>query len=262
MVAEMGLFGAVTALIGKTDGLAESITKLFPNIRGINMIMAASGAQAGTFKEKFAKIKVMFGVMIEAYKEQTEGINAVGFAWSVLKTLVVVVTQTLGDALEPAFDAVLKVMIPVVKLIWKLVDWFGKLPSPIKIAVAGIAAAAAALGPLMVIIGAVITMLPLLGTAFAVLTGPIGIIYAAIVGLAIAGAIVVSKWDEIKAFFKKLWSGISGFFDTTIGKILAVCLPFIGLPVMIAKNWDKVKAFFSALWRAVSEEFTLWCDFI
>ena len=251
MVAEMGLFSAVRALIGTTDGLAESVSELFPNIRGIGLVLASSGAQAGTFEEKLAKIKVMFGAMLEAYKEQTEGINILGFTWSVLKTLVVVVSQALGDALAPAFKAIIKVMIPVAELIRKLIGWFGSLPGPIRIIAASIAGAAAAFGPLLMIVGAVITMLPTLGMALTVLTGPIGIIAAAIAGLVAVGLIVVSEWDKIKGFFVKLWTGISGFFDTTAGKIVAACVPVIGLPVMIIKHWKAITGFFSALWRKI-----------
>lgn len=57
------------------------------------------------------------------------------------------------------------------------------------------AALAAALGPLLVALGAIVSIAPAIGTAFTVMFGPIGLITAAVVGLATA---LYMNWDSIK----------------------------------------------------------------
>ncbi|QFG05777.1 tape measure protein [Bacillus phage 055SW001] len=123
----------------------------------------------------------------------------------------------------------------------------------------------------------------LLNTAW--LANPIGLVIAAIAGLAAAFAIAYNKsetfrnivnqvwnalktgfnaainwitttlpswWNNIVLFFQNIWNWIKGFFAKWGVEILAVIAPFIGVPLLIAQHWNTIKAFFSGLWAAIS----------
>ena len=78
---------------------------------------------------------------------------------------------------------------------------------------------AAALGPVLIFIGkvatgigSIITLIPKLGAAFTFLTGPVGLVIAAI-GAAIAiGVLLYKNWDKIKAAAKKLKEFVTATF--------------------------------------------------
>jgi TP901 family phage tail tape measure protein len=98
-------------------------------------------------------------------------------------------------------------------------------------------------------------------------------ILAVIGGIALltAGAILLVKhWDAVSAFFVSLWNKITGAFSAAFdwiknllggvsNKVLgvvAVFLPFIGIPALVIKNWETIHAFFVGLWSRVTTLFT------
>ncbi len=99
---------------------------------------------------------------------------------------------SLGQALAPAVEKVMQ-------FISHLAAKFAALDANTKNFIVGIAAAAAAIGPLLVAIPALVSAVSTLGPAFAALaaaaTGPIGITIAAIAGL---GAAIFFMWDDVK----------------------------------------------------------------
>lgn len=101
-------------------------------------------------------------------------------------------------------------------------------------------------------------------------TNPFILIASIILALAV---LIYENWDSISAFLSKVWNGIksvaesvwngikdffSNLIDTVVGffkrwgtLILAVLLPFIGIPLLIIKNWDKIVSFFSGIINSV-----------
>lgn len=114
--------------------------------------------------------------------------------------------EQLGSLLLPALagiaDTLTKKVFPVIE---KIIGYLQEHPVIAKIAV-GITAFLAVAGPLLIIvgaiasgIGAIMTVIPMLGGAFAALAGPVGIAIAIIGGLIAIGVILYKNWDKIKA---------------------------------------------------------------
>lgn len=114
--------------------------------------------------------------------------------------------EQLGALLLPALagiaDTLTKKVFPVIE---KIIGYLQEHPVIAKIAV-GITAFLAVAGPLLIIvgaiasgIGAIMTVIPMLGGAFAALAGPVGIAIAIIGGLIAIGVILYKNWDKIKA---------------------------------------------------------------
>lgn len=91
-----------------------------------------------------------------------------------------------------------------------------------------------------------------------VLMGPIGIVIAAIAGLALIGFIVYKNWDTITKDLSKAWNWIFGEgkrlfgdFESFIKRwgayILLPIAPFIAIPLIIYQNWGKISGFFGKI---------------
>jgi TP901 family phage tail tape measure protein len=97
-------------------------------------------------------------------------------------------------------------------------------------------------------------------------TWPILAVVAGVAALALGGYMLVKHWDAVSGFFVNLWNTITGAFSAAFDWIqnllggvsnkvlgvLAVFLPFIGIPALIIKNWDTIAAFFAGLWSRIT----------
>ena len=109
------------------------------------------------------------------------------------------IKEQLGAALAPVLsDLAEKVSTKVIPIIERLVKFILAHPVIAKIALA-ITGLLAVGGPLLIMLGTIMTILPVLGTAFGALAGPIGIVIAIITGLIAGGTLLVKNWDKIKA---------------------------------------------------------------
>jgi phage-related minor tail protein len=178
-------------------------------------------------------------------------------------------------------EVLLPVITPLLASLGEIVKKFSELSPETQKIIVAIAGVAAAIGPLLVVLGAmssgisaIIGILPVLGTAFTVLTGPIGLVVAAIAGLIGIGVLLYKNWDEIKAKAAEIWTAISNFFKETWGnirqtaeniwngikdffkkwgdEILLIAAGPAGWAVLlgrkIAENWDKIKAKAEDIW--------------
>src|SRR5690606_32397768 len=90
-----------------------------------------------------------------------------------------------------------------------------------------IAGVAAAIGPLLIIVGQITTAIGTLGPVFAALTGPIGIAVAAIAGITAVIATLYTKNEEFREFIDETWAAIKDIFNTVWQEIVNFVKPLI-----------------------------------
>jgi len=119
-------------------------------------------------------------------KEQEVGAGGQKFAsdWAAYTQTAAYKMDQLGASMQAAGISIGNILLPYVSdLVNKITDavnWFENLSGSTKDTIIGVAAFAAAIGPVVAIVGAVVTAVGGLAAAFAFIASPIGIVVAAI----------------------------------------------------------------------------------
>jgi len=188
----------------------------------------------------------------------------------------------LGDFGENLGAVILPLVQKLATWLGGIVDWLNKLSPSTRETIVTIAALAAALGPLLLIggqlisgIGTLMAVFKGVGGAMSLLSaGPMGLIIAGVAALAVGVVLLIQNWDKVSAFFVNLWNVVKEAFQSAIafikdifGKVvawmwenaeyLALALgPVASAAVLIIKNWDQIREFFQKLWADVVGFFT------
>jgi hypothetical protein len=144
-------------------------------------------------------------------------------------------TAEMGKALLP-------IMTEGVKIIRNVLKAFNELSPEMKNTILVVVGIVAAIGPLLIVFGTILTMLPAIGVALTVLGGPIGLIILAIVALAgawasnmgdiqgktsAAVAFLQNAFDGVRLFILNAWRGIVLGISGAVNGIIGIINGFI-----------------------------------
>lgn len=151
---------------------------------------------------------------------------------------------TLLGVLTPAIEKVSDV-------IKRLREWWEGLSPEMQNTIIKVGLVVIAIGPLLVVVGKVIGLIgtimslaPVLGTIIGALTGPVGLVVAAVAAAIAIGVLLWKNWDTIKAKAVEIWNKIKDFFSRTIQAIKE----------KIVNTWNNIKQFFVNLWTSIKEK--------
>ena len=117
----------------------------------------------------------------------------------------------------------------------------------------------AALGPVLSIIGTIVTITGVLGVSFAALAAPIGIAMVALAVLIGVIVAVVTHFDEIKATALQVFDAIGGFVKNAWKTITSI---FGGIGDWFGNIFNGIKDSASNLWSDITSVFSNAIDFI
>ena len=240
--AMMGQTGALKrAGISFTDAQAE-VMKYGTEEEKAAMIAEVITQNVGNMNKEFAKT--------DAGKIQ-QAKNALGD-----------MGEEIGAVLLPAVaDLVSWLQTNLLPKIQQLIEYLKQHPMIAKFALA-FAMITAALGPVLIIIGALINAIgtiisigPALGAAFTALAGPIGIAIAAIAAAIAIGVLLYKNWDKIKAWAKKTWAAIKTTITNAANAIKTnVTAKFNALKTIIQNIWTNIKTKVTTVVSSIKEK--------
>ena len=159
------------------------------------------GGLSGELGESIPKLKELTTEQMkngEAVKFILE--NSKGFAESAADTGLGPMQQ-LKNSIGDVGEEIGKVLMPMVQAVARMLKdfaaWLQGLSPAAKTSIVVIGGVAAALGPLSVALGSAVKLLPMLKIGLAAITGPVGLVTAAILGAASALAIFKANSDAI-----------------------------------------------------------------
>ncbi|MBA7601398.1 hypothetical protein ES703_08471 [subsurface metagenome] len=164
-----GLTGVMDKLKNAT---AEQLASIFPNIRGLKGMAAALGDAEG-YARDYALMLDSAGLTQEAFAKQSDTLN---FKLNQLKEMFNVIKVTVGTALIPAVEDIVKRVMKVLKGIKEWTEANPKLTKTIVKWAAGISVLMLGLGPLLMI-------LPGLLSSIGLIKGGVLLLSKAVMGL-------------------------------------------------------------------------------
>ena len=226
ILEEIGLADTLNALRDATGGSNEMLMKMFGSVEAGQAVLALTGDNALMFATDLDAMANSTGAATDAFEEMENSAVRQGKAITAMGKEIMI---TVGNVLLPILKDLFDMIKPVLE---SIKDWTAANPDLTKAIVIGAAAIGSllvVLGPLLIMLPGIISMLPILGAAFAVLTGPVGLVIAAIAGLVAIGVLLVKNWDKIKLFFVGMWATIKDIFFSNINSIIEKVNSFIGL---------------------------------
>lgn len=161
---------------------------------------------------------------------------------------------TMGEALDKAFGLE-EAFNKLGDTVTEFTEWFSKLDPTIQKIAFGIVGLTAVIGPLSLIIGQVLTLIPRMAAGFALLTGPIGLAVAAITAATVA---IIYYWDEIKAALQDsgIWDAVVSVWREGISLVVSYVQNFSKSIISI---WNSIKGvvipIVSGMWEIITSIF-------
>ena len=190
---EKGLLNTLQTLSTEFDGNADAAASVFGNIRALVGVMDLMGANAESTSEIFANMTDVTGTLDKAFGVAAETTEfKFNQAMAEFKTAMIAI----GKEIIPV---VLPVIRSIAEWIAKVVRVFSDLPGPVKTAIVIFGGLLAALGPILVMAGAVASAIATIGPIILGMLGPIGFAIAALGALTFVFMKLTSVDKEAKS---------------------------------------------------------------
>ena len=212
-LAERGLMPTLMDLSARLEQTGMDATAIFPNIRALKGVLDLTGKGAADNVKIFDALSNTMGATDEAFNKTsktasfqvTQGLNA-------MKTSLLSIGQTILEMVAPAIQKIGAFMT-------NLSEKFNALSPTVKKMIVVFGGVVAALGPVIAIIGTLLTMAPAIGAALTLMTGPIGLVVAALTAV---GVVIYKNWAGIKAALIKVGNYFIELYNNSLPIQLAV----------------------------------------
>ncbi|MCP3742774.1 phage tail tape measure protein, partial [Rossellomorea sp. BNER] len=181
--------------------------------------------------------------------------------------------RSVGEALEPIGIILLNMLIAIAPYLKQFSEWFQNLSPTIQTVIVAIGGLVTVIGPLLAILGFVIQgIMPIVGlftklwgwlsklaplfnvlrVAFLAITGPVGLIVLAVIGLIAIFVTLWNKSDAFRNFFIQCWNNIKTLVSVAVQAIkTAISVAWVTIKVITKTVFNAVKTFLTVVWNAI-----------
>jgi hypothetical protein len=162
----------------------------------------------------------------------------------------------IGDLSEEFGKIILDALQPFLNWTKQLISGFQALSPETKKIVVIVASFAAAIGPVVVGLGALLTVLPAIGTGLAALAAPVGLVIA---GLAAIAVVVITNWAPIKRVVVDIYNYFIDLYNSSTlfrAGIVYISVSFKNLWAMAKFAFNNIKAVAEFAVRNIFNYFT------
>lgn len=222
-----------------------------------NKIMLAAEPLAGKFFDSLGSVAdKLTEKLIPAFKDLIPKLEPV-------IEKVIEFTPVLADLAIKGFGK-------IIEIVGKVIKWFSNLDPRWQKLIALALGVAAAVGPVLIVIGQLIPLLkmltPLIWAVNAAMNAnPIGAVIMALTALIAIGILVWKNWDTIRAkaieiwgavrdFFVSLWEKIKQAFQAAWEWIKNMFLNYTPYGLLI-QHWEEIVGMFSDIWERIKTTF-------
>ena len=224
-LSEQGLLSTLEMLQNGLKQTGQDTTAIFPNIRALKGVLDLTGAGLEDNRKVFDALTQSMGATDKAFEKTSK---AASFK----------MTQGLNSMKESLMGVGQVILVAIAPAVQKLGEFFTNLSNKFKelsprtqkiiIAFAGIVAA---LGPVIAIIGTLLTMAPAIGAAFTLMMGPVGLIIA---GLTAISVVIYKNWAGIKKSLVDIGNYFIDLYNNSLPIQLAVNALIMNFKNMLA----------------------------
>lgn len=230
--AVRALTGALKGNNTMLDNYGMAVNDALVKARAFELGLIRQGEEMSLAAKQSATLSLIFEQTAAAQGQAAREADGASGSIRALKTEIANISTELGMVLLP-------LITPLISRLRDLVAGFRSIPPETQKLIVGISAVSAAIGPFLLGLGTIMRMAPLVGTAFSVMTGPIGITVAAV---AAAVAVIIRNWDTIRDYFTngsgaELWSRISDGAQKLWERLTTL---FNTLRTFMKAIWDRI----------------------
>lgn len=230
--AVRALTGALKGNNTMLDNYGMAVNDSIVKTRALELGLVKQGKEMSLSAKQAATLSLIYEQSAAAQGQAAREAEGASGSMRALRTEITNLATEFGDILLP-------VITPLISSFKNIVAGFRELSPEVKKNIVIIGSLTAALGPLLLGLGTLMQLAPFVGSAFTLMTGPVGIAIAAIA----AGAVLIVKnwdtirdyfssgngakvWDNIKSGAVKIWNTLSTIFNSIKNIVLAI--------------WDKI----------------------
>lgn len=162
------------------------------------------------------------GAALKALGEEAEANNlilsedsvaAAGEFNDAMDTLKAQAQQAFFSAGAALSESLLPLLGDLIGKVGEVITWFASLDGDTQMLILTVLGLVAAISPVAGLLSGISTIAGVLGTAFTVMTGPIGLVVAAVAALIAIGVALWQNWDTVKAKAGELASAVKEKFE-------------------------------------------------
>lgn len=200
----------------KTGGNAETMAKLFGSTEALNSVTVLAGKGSADFTKVLGQMGDAAGMTQTAYEKMLTPTERMNISFNKIKNSLI----QFGAALTPAFDK-------VAGIIGKVGDKLNNLSDAQVDSIIKWAAIAAAIPPIIMVFGKVVTMVGTVQRTFGTITktianfggiigtitSPAGIVIGVLAAIAVAAVLIIKNWDQVKGFLQNVGNWFKNAFE-------------------------------------------------